>query len=259
MGLHRPSFPTPPAFQQLLLDYCKSTRRVRAGVDGREHQFCIGEAFQDLPQEGSLGCLRDIIFCTAAITTELSQLAGPFQNDPAFHHLVRIAGFNHHRLLDLAFDDTRDDSKWCDADGTMFTCLCLASLIFHDIVIYPLVETSNIKPRLASRLRSSLTRYTLLTPNSISDMSTTWDASGAILWAIVLGCIASTYSSDRAYFCIHLQQYADKFGLRTFPELKGLLEGHLWFGNMNEPALRAWLEGAEQRIKLTLMELQSPL
>jgi hypothetical protein len=258
MELREPIFRTRSLLQDLLLEYIRTSEIRLAGVAGTEGVLWSNTAFQKLPLKGRLGSLRDILLCTAAITSDLRTLGTNFQSDPNFHHLVRISGIHHHRLLSLAFNETGVDSDLTDAEGILFTCLCLAALIFHDVVIYPLVETSDIKPRLASRLRISLTRYSLLPPNSISQISPTWCVRGAMIWATMLGCIASMFSSDRGWFVTNLQQLAEDLGLRMFPDVKDLMETYMWFENIDEPALGAWTEGGEIRIWKALMDLQGP-
>ncbi|OCT45269.1 hypothetical protein CLCR_06296 [Cladophialophora carrionii] len=194
-----------------------------------------GSAFLVLSQKGDLGRLRECLLCTAAITVEFGALGEAGVRTSAFRQLVRIARANHHQLLSLPAEASDQDTH----DRLIFLITRLAALLYHDMVIFPQVDTSGIKPRLAEQLRHHLTeRSPTLVPGAGQH-----EYRGLVVWALLVGSIGSTWTRNRTWFVEQLHRRSQLLGLETFAEFKTSMSKYLWSENMDEPALRAWTEG----------------
>ena len=198
----------------------------------------LGSGFLTLPESGTIGKLRDCLLCTAAITDDLEALR-PYQpNSPKFRHLLRAARGVHHRLLSLPMDIEDFGTVESEEYRLLYRISCLAALLYHDIVIFPHVDTSGIKPQLAERLRQVLGEGALdIVLGSGSDRY-----SGIVLWALLLGSIGATWTSHQYWFIEQLRSRNQQLGIANFEQFKTFMSQYLWFENVDEPALKVWVE-----------------
>jgi hypothetical protein len=213
------------------------TQEIRAKL--RETTFQgIGSSFLSLSMKGPMGKLRHCLLYAAAITADCEKLDPDF-NSSAYRRLVKASRALHHQLLSVPSESEASDAGLKEEDRLLFSITRLAAFIYHDIVIFPQVETAGIKPLLAARIRQALSRMS--TKLALEDGTVTF--SGLVLWILLLGSIGATWTADRKWFVQQLCRRSARIGINTFAEFKALVSRCLWFHNMDDPALKAWTEG----------------
>jgi hypothetical protein len=233
--IRTPDFPLLKQYETVLMDY-KRKMAISISEGTFEGQ---GSAFLVLSGRGNVGRLRDCLLCTATITTEFRVLGQGDEGAYSFRCLLKIARANHHQLLSIPAETNGHDTDENEEDRLIFPITRLAALLYHDMVIFPQIDTSGIKPRLADQLRHHLTRRS---PNLVPGAGRN-EYRGLVLWALLLGSIGSTWTKNRNWFVEQLHRRSRLLGIQTFAELKNFLSKYIWFENMDGPALRAWLEG----------------
>ncbi|KIW64589.1 hypothetical protein PV04_09512 [Phialophora macrospora] len=233
--IRTPDFPLLKQYEAALVDYKrKLATSLRDGTPEGQ-----GSAFLVLSGRGDICRLRDCLLCTATITAELGVLAQGDEGACSFRGLLKIARANHHQLLSIPADSKDHDTGEDEEDRIIFSVTRLAALLYHDIVIFPQVDTSGIKPRLADQLRHNLSRRS----PSLAPRAGRIEYRGLVLWALLLGSIGSTWTKNRNWFVEQLHRRSKLLGIETFAELKTYMSRYIWFENMDGPALRAWSEG----------------
>ncbi|KAJ9604408.1 hypothetical protein H2200_011242 [Cladophialophora chaetospira] len=228
-----PVFPLLLMHETLLEAYDK---RIKTLI--REDDFQgMGSGFLVLPNSGIFGKLRDCLLCTAAITVDLEQMRPYRLNCPNFRQLLRAARGCHHQLLSLPPDIEDSETDDTRGDRLLYQISRLAGLLYHDIVIFPHVDTSGIKPLLARRLHDIL----VTRPPSLAAGASSGRYDDLVLWALLLGSIGSTWTKHRSWFVEQLHERSQQLGVDTFEQFKPVTSKYLWFENMDEPALKTWM------------------
>ncbi|EXJ69977.1 uncharacterized protein A1O5_07050 [Cladophialophora psammophila CBS 110553] len=123
------------------------------------------------------------------------------------------------------------------------SCCRLGSLIYSDMVLFPMPSCTKIKPRLAQELRQFLEESQEMQviieegKDSISDM---------ILWVLVMGGIAAAFTENRQWFQTRLRRRIKsdaKFKSGTWAEFKWHVSKFLWWDPVVDgPAMKLWNE-----------------
>jgi hypothetical protein len=240
--LRRPNFAFLAERQILLDQYIAAKTEPDAGASKPHHQ--LGNAFLPFSTKDTIGLLRDIMLCSAAIARDLYELAPGYESSPWFLHIVKVGIANHHRLLSIL--PIGGDGPLPVAErrieSDQFYIVSLAAALFHDMVIYLVAGTAEVDLKLTALLQTYFkkARSAASTP-STDDFG---DFRGLTLWALLLGCIAAPQAASHSWFVQELWQQSGDLSIMTFEQLKTFVMQYLWYENMNQPAQQAWEEAS---------------
>lgn len=159
---------------------------------------------------------------------------------------------------DMGEDDRRTKRE---VDAYLLEALRLAMMVYTDMVLYPLPWPVGIKPRLAKHLRSTLTAILdLLGPPSASSPPPSHPNSSRrlsrqipsppqtsrsdfILWLLLMGGIAATFTPHRTWFVEKVDTYADALRCVSFVDFTAVVRRFMWWECLfDEPAAGLWEE-----------------
>ncbi|OAP62671.1 hypothetical protein AYL99_01898 [Fonsecaea erecta] len=233
--IQQPSFPLLKSYEDLLTDYTENVKKSPGnGTFGR-----LGTGFLLLPARDAIGRLREYLLCTAAVTVELSHLEPGYEKTREWRRLLAVARANHHQILALPTEIPLSEAG-SEEERLIFAITRLGALLYNDMVVYPQIDSSEIKPRLARTLRHALTeKFLKFTPGGGRE-----EYRPLVLWTLLLGCIGATFTPDRPWFVAQLHERSAQLGLVKFADFKAVMACYLWFENMDEPARKAWYAGS---------------
>jgi len=108
---------------------------------------------------------------------------------------------------------------------------CLAAIIYVDNQLRGISFIARIMDEVVERLRVSIgVVLEDITQHDLKD-----NAARAILWALVVGAIASVNRPCRAWFVERVIDFCDALDLQTWEEAEKILNGFLW-----SPAWQTW-------------------
>ncbi|OAL37659.1 hypothetical protein AYO20_03166 [Fonsecaea nubica] len=234
--IQHPSFPLLKSYERLLTEYTENVKRsLRNGTFGR-----LGTGFLVLPAREQIGKLREHLLCTASVTGDLTRLEPGYETTRAWRRLLAIARANHHQILALPPEIPLSEAG-SEEERLIFAVARLGALLYDDMVVYPQIDSSEVKPRLASMLRGALTeKFLKFIPAGGRE-----EYRPLVLWTLLLGCIGATFTSDRRWFVDQLHERSAQLGLAEFADFKAAMTSYLWFENLEGPAWKAWAEGRE--------------
>ncbi|KIY04179.1 uncharacterized protein Z520_00871 [Fonsecaea multimorphosa CBS 102226] len=230
-----PSFPLLKSYEKLLTEYTERVKiSLRNGTFGR-----LGTGFLVLPARDAIGRLRERLLVTAAITVDLCHLEPGYERTREWRRLLAVARANHHQILDMPTEIPVSEAG-SEEERLIFAITRLGALLYDDMVVYPQIDSSEIKPRLAHALRRALTeKFHKFTPGGGRE-----EYRPLVLWTLLLGCIGATYTPhDRPWFVSQLHERSAQLGLNKFQDFKAAMGCYLWFENLDGPARKAWSEG----------------
>lgn len=150
---------------------------------------------------------------------------------PELVDLIEARNTSQHRLLSQT--PVRVDLS--DAESCVLQATRLATLIFSDMVLFPLPPTQGVKPRLARKLIVIL---------EACDLPHCWDLYEQVLvWALTLGAIAASFTPERTWYVEQLRHRLSVLSIDELPELESICSKFLWWRPVcSEPVQALWYE-----------------
>lgn len=179
-------------------------------------------------------------FCeVAANVTEvilaLDQYTRRTPQAPDMIDILPLRNAVQHQLLSLDLMSMDDDVE----DRAVAEVCRIATLIFSDMVIFPLPAIQGLKPVLAMRLKALLESLSLeRLPNP--------DHRKTLAWATALGSIASSFTKDHGWFLQQLKIHLSALMLQDWDELRSLCLTFLWWPPVCDPPGRVTWSEIEQ-------------
>lgn len=167
-------------------------------------------------------------------TIALDQYHRVYHDLPLLSDIVLEANEAHRRLLEAKEIDIISSQL----ERRLANCCRLASLIYSDMVLYPMPANARVKPRLAEELRRELedldwSKLTIGKVDHFNDLLT---------WVLTFGCVAASFTCHREWFAENLSK-AITHRLDTWQIFKSKMEIFLWWPPVCEhPAREAWSE-----------------
>ena len=121
---------------------------------------------------------------------------------------------------------------------------CLAAIIYTDNQLRGINFRAQIMQRVVERLKLSIS----VVLSNISQHDLKENAARAILWALVVGAIASDIRPCRGWFVERVVDFCDALDLQTWEEIERILKGFLWPPAWYTQGLILWNEVEENRL-----------
>jgi hypothetical protein len=177
----------------------------------------LGSGLQYMRQVADCNELLDVLDSVCEVTAALDHHVRGGPGAPELEDLMEIRNSTHHRLL-CSLPDPPDLST---ADLCVLQAVRLAILIYNDMVIFPIPAVQGQKRRQASQLRQVIEEILLLQA---------WKShQKLVVWALVLGAIASTHTTDRDWYIRHLLQETVFMQCNQEEALERLCSHFLWW------------------------------
>ena len=167
------------------------------------------------------------------MTVALDHFQRNGEHHPKWSHVVWARTAAQHQLLSLpdmndaaaaaatAAADNDDSVDIFDQTERQIYRICqYAALIYSDILLFPMPNTTGVKLQLAEQLRGV---FEELEPKKVVKYNS------LLLWALFLGWIAASFTKHRVWFVEELHRRLDEVGLVKFEEFKSVMERHLWW------------------------------
>ena len=122
---------------------------------------------------------------------------------------------------------------------------CLAAIIYADNQLRGINFIAQIMDEVVGRLRLSIG----VVLDDISQHDLKENAARAILWALVVGAIASVHRPCRVWFVERVVEFCDALDLQTWEEAEKILNGFLWCPAWQTWGHMLWEEVEESRLK----------
>jgi hypothetical protein len=177
----------------------------------------LGTGFKYLCSSLPGRAVYEILQNVGQLTVALDQHTRRGKGAPDMVDLVLARNVAQHQLLSL--DPISMDGEM--EDRTIAELCRIATLIYSDMVIFPLPATQRVKPALAVRMRTLL--------DDFKDGRGQERHRRVICWATTLGCVASTFTSMHQWFLEELRLHAFGIKIQDWPGLKGLCSKFLWW------------------------------
>jgi hypothetical protein len=191
----------------------------------------LGSGLQYLRQVAASDELLDALNSICEVTAALDHHVRGGQGAPDLEDLMEIRNSTHHRLL-CQLPDPPDLST---ADSCVLQAVRLASLIYDDMVIFPIPAVQGQKRRQASQLRQVIEEILVLQAWKIHHE--------IVVWALVLGAIASTHTTDRDWYIRQLLRETAFMQCDQEEALERLCSRFLWWQPMGSKPLHIiWQE-----------------
>jgi hypothetical protein len=124
------------------------------------------------------------------------------------------------------------------------TSACLAAIIYVDNQLRGISFIAQIMDRVVERLQLSIGAVL----NDISQHDLKENAARAILWALVVGAIASDNRACRVWFLERVVDFCDALDLQTWNAAENILTGFLWPPAWHTRGRMLWKEVEESRL-----------
>ena len=191
----------------------------------------LGSGFRYFRSTAAGRELLEVLESFCEVTVALDHYDRGGQNAPEAFDLVEARNSTQHRLLSQISPqlDLRDAEK-CIHHGCR-----LATLIFSDMVLFPLPPTQRLKPRLALLLHQALEAGKLLSG---------WELHAQIyVWMLTLGAIAASFTPERTWYMDQLMELIETLGIQDWSTIESICCRFLWWKPVcNEPGQRLWDE-----------------
>jgi hypothetical protein len=191
----------------------------------------LGSGFRYLRHTCQGQELLDVLNAYSEITVALDHHVRGGPTAPDMVDLASVRNCTQHRILSQL--PTQLDIS--DPEQYIHHVVRLSTLIFSEMVIFPLPPTQGVKPRLALLLQQSLEACRLVQ---------CWELhSQLLLWALTLGAIAASYTPQRSWYIDQLLQETSLMQVENWFMLELICSRFLWWKPVcSEPLRRAWTE-----------------
>lgn len=191
----------------LRLAYFEPTKSLRT----------LGTSFSILKQSANQRCLSDVLrsMCKTTVALDHYHDRGGVAD---LRDIIAARNTIQHQLLSLP----------TELEHGIYDLCRFAALIFSDMVLFPLPPATAVKPRLAVQLRRALG------PFSVESWRN--EHLHILLWAVVMGGIASWDTRNRLWYAFRLHDLSARLGLVTWESCKYILSTCLWWEHVCSPA-----------------------
>ncbi|KIX03599.1 uncharacterized protein Z518_07152 [Rhinocladiella mackenziei CBS 650.93] len=125
-----------------------------------------------------------------------------------------------------------------ELEDYLFDACRLAIMVYNDMVLWPIPWAAGVKPRLARRLRCRLCPILSLVHDDGTGRYT-----NLLLWLLLMGGIAATYTTDRTWYVEQLSTYRMIVRCPTWADFKQRMQTFLWWSSvLDDPAFKLWTE-----------------
>ena len=204
-------------------------------VEGMQHSPIIGAGFRVLTRGKRQKCLAEVLnfMCEITVALDNYQCGGRV---PKLFDIIAARNTVQHQLLSIPASPSRLPGP----DECIYDTCRFAALIYSDMVLFALPPAAGVKPRLANKLRRALDCCT---------MQLCWDShSHLLLWAVVLGGIASWSTPNRLWFVSQVQALSTRLAFDCWESCKNILSTYLWWDPVcDQPAIKLWEESRAGR------------
>ncbi|KAK4938990.1 hypothetical protein LTR10_020649 [Elasticomyces elasticus] len=175
--------------------------------------------------------LLEVLESFSEVTNALDHYARGGSAAPELVDLIEARNASQHRLLSLL--PKRVDLT--DAEVCVQQATRLATMIFSDMVLFPLPPTQRMRPKLARELVDILEACTLLR---------CWDVHGQVLvWILTLGTVAASFTPERTWYVEQLSYRLSVMSIDDLPELESICSKFLWWQPIcGGPVQTLWYE-----------------
>ncbi len=177
----------------------------------------LASGFDILQRTGLQQSLLTVIHHMRDITVGLDHYHRGGPDAPELMQIAMARNFAQHDLLSLPHLSSVISSE----ENCIYEVCRLASLIFSDMVLWPLPAATGVRERLAQYLMSALCACRLL--------SSWMKYPSLLLWATVLGGIAAWETAGQQWFFRQLDYAVIKRTISAWPVVKSILETFLWW------------------------------
>ncbi|EXJ70582.1 uncharacterized protein A1O5_06652 [Cladophialophora psammophila CBS 110553] len=188
----------------------------------------LGAGFRYLRQSPAGRQLLDVLDAFSEVTVALDHHVRGGPTAPEVEELSEVRNCTQHRLLSqmpCPLDLSRPEL-------CVHHAVRLATLVFSEMVIFPLPPQQRVKPRLALMLRQTL---------EACDLLGCWDLhSQVLLWSLTLGAIASNFTPQRPWYIEQLLQQILLLQIQDWTILEMICSRFLWWKPVCSEPLR-WL------------------
>jgi hypothetical protein len=169
--------------------------------------------------------------CEVTVAVDHYHRGGPLA--PLIPDIALVRNTLQHRLLSLPAYPLQPPSQ----ANLMYEVCRAAALTYSNIVIFPLPPASGVHTNLVFRLKQLLSLTTLSCPKAHLHV---------MLWAITLGGISTSSSSERVWFLSKFAEVSTKLGLYQWSRIQECLSSFLWLDFICEKeGVQLWLEARE--------------
>jgi hypothetical protein len=191
----------------------------------------LGSGFRYLRHTSTGQQLLDVLDAYSEITVALDHHVRGGPTAPELVDLLEVRNCTQHRLL----SQLPNSLDLTNPELCVHHAVRLATLIFSDMVIFPLPPPQGLKPKLALMLRQTLETCHLLR---------CWELHNQVLlWALTLGAIAASYTAQRAWYIDQLLQETSVMQIEDWFVLESMCSRFLWWKPIcSEPLKWVWNE-----------------
>ena len=201
----------------------------------------VGTGFEFLAKASGGEDLYLVLEHMCEVTIALDHHTRRGAGSPEMVDLVIARNSAQHQLLSLPLLEIGEEF-----DGALMTHICrMATLIYSDMVLFPIPAIQKVKPALALRLKSLLLDWNIEFPCRLR--------LKLLTWATTLGCIASIFEPEHDWFLQQLNLHLTMSRIQDWPSLRDLCSTFLWWSPVCDPPGRSiWSEA--QALKLVKFE-----
>ncbi|KAJ9608933.1 hypothetical protein H2200_006704 [Cladophialophora chaetospira] len=191
----------------------------------------LGAGFRYLRHTPTGQQLLDVIDAFSEITVALDHHVRGGPTAPELVDLMEVRNCTQHRLLSQLPNPLDLSNPEC----CVHHAIRLATLIFSEMVIFPLPPPQGVKPRLALMLRQTLEACHLLR---------CWELHNQVLlWGLTLGAIAANFTAQRTWYIDQLLQETSLMQIEDWFALEATCSRFLWWKPIcSEPLRWVWDE-----------------
>ncbi len=193
---------------------------------------CLGTSFTCIEDYG----LREALSMASTVTVALDQYNRKGPDSPSIWDLARARNVTQWLLCCLK----QSSSYELSTHSGLHNACRLATLIYSDIILFPIPISNTIKVRLAGDLRTALDSYKLLRNQDCK-------CTDLLTWMVVMGGIAAISTIHRHWY-VGLLSLRLAAGPSTWDHFKALLSRFLWWQYVLDlPGRSLWDEAMSLR------------
>ncbi|KIW29255.1 uncharacterized protein PV07_05080 [Cladophialophora immunda] len=203
----------------------------------------LGGGFHSIDDSLTTG-VREAVVKGVEATVALDHYHRHENSQPCLVDVMLAANEAHRSFLEL------DPREGLGLEQLVNNCCRLGSLIYSDMVLFPMPSCTKIKPRLARELRQLLEEFQDL---KIVTEDFKHPVSDMVLWVLVMGGIAASFTEHRRWFQDRLRTRLRRtksdasFSSGTWAEFKRHVSKFLWWDPVvDRPAMELWNEATHE-------------